>query len=214
MGADNDVSSYLKALDDFKAYVNKINSENSTKKQHYGYLINLNNYYTFKVKLNTNNINSSFIKCYDEGKIKLSPEDTTDLVVQLNSGYKFIIINDELYKKICKLKDQNTHQIEYIISPEKIILYAENGHEFHFKNNKDNKIDKISLLNYIPITNKINDFKIDANKIYMDIINYYKMEKEISDKLKNERTQEEKYIGFLVDITWLNNWKNIHFMIK
>ena len=28
MGADNDVPSYLKALDDFKSYVKKINSEN------------------------------------------------------------------------------------------------------------------------------------------------------------------------------------------
>ena len=192
MGADNDVSSYLKALDDFKAYVNKINSENSTKKQHYGYLINLNNYYIFKENLKVNNSNSSFVKCYDEGKIKLSPEDTTDLMLKLNNRYKFIIINDVLHKKICRLKDQNTHQIEYKISPEKIILYAENGHEFHFKNNKDNKIDKLSLLNYIPIANKTNNFKNDANKIYMDIINYYKMEKEISDKLG----------------------KNIHFMIK
>ena len=214
MGADNDVSSYLKALDDFKVYVKKINSENSTKKQHYGYLINLNNYYTFKENLKANNINSSFIKCYDKEKIRLSPLDTSDLMVKLNSGYKFIIINDELHKKICRLKDQNTHQIEYIISPEKIILYAENGHEFHFKNNKDNKIDKLSLLNYIPKTNKINDFKIDANKIYMDIINYYKMEKEISEKLKNERTQEEKFIGFLVDIAWLNNWKKYSFYDK
>ena len=211
MDAGGDVSSYIQAFNDFKSYVKKINSEYSTKKQHYGYLINLNNYYAFKENLKTNNINSSFVKYYDKGKIKLSPEDTTDLMVKLNSGYKFIIINDSLHKKICRLKDQNTHQIEYIISPEQIILYAENGQEFHFKNNKDNKIDKLSLLNYISIANKTNNFKNDANKIYMDIINYYKMEKEISDKLKNERTQEEKYIGFLVDITWLNNWKKYSF---
>ena len=214
MGSDIDVSSYLQAFNDFKNYIKKINSENSPDKLHYGYLINLNKYYEFKENLNKNKNNSSINKCYDERTDKLSPLDTTDLIVQLNHNYKFIIINNALHKKICKLKEQNTHQIAYIINQEKIILYTENGQEFHFKNNRDNKIEKSLLLNNVPIINETNNLKIDPRKIYMDIINYYKLEKDISDKLNNENIQEEKYIGFLVNIAWLNKWKKYSFYDK
>ena len=214
MGSDSAVKSYLQAFDDFKKYIKDINSENSTKIQHYGYLIYLERYYEFKEKLKKNKKNSSFPNCYNDERIfKIKTLDTTDLMEQLNNDYKIIIINNALCQKICDLK-KDTHQIEYRIFPEKIILYTENGKELHFKNNKNNIIDKSSLLINNPIINKTNNLEIDASKIYMDVINYYKMEKEISDKLNNQNIQEEKYKGFLVNITWLNKWKKYSFYDK
>ena len=210
MGSDNEVSSYLKALDAFKDYVKNINSENSNKNQHQGYLINLNRYHEFKEKIKKIN-NNSFNKYYSERKIDLSPEDTTDLMECLNHNYKFIIINNALHKKICQSNTQNAHQINYIISPTEIILYTENSQKLHFKNNKDNKIDKSSLLN---MNEKINNVKKEASKIYIDLINYFKLEKEISEKINNKNIQEEKYEGFLVDKTWLDKWKKYSFYDK
>ena len=93
----------------------------------------------------------------DAEKIKLSPEDTTNLMEKLNDNYLFIIINDALHKKICKLKDQNTHQIKYLISPAKIIIYTENDEELHFKNYENNRINKYSLINSDINFNNVNN---------------------------------------------------------
>ena len=211
MGSDNDVSSYSQSFEDFKKYVKKINSENSDKKQHKGYLINLSLYYEFKEDL-SNYQNRSINKCSSESKIKLKPVDTNDLMEQLNNYYKFIIINDTLNQKICGSKYQNYHQIKYKITPSIITLFTENGKILQFKNNKDNKIDKLS---FIKIDNNSNyPIKENSEKIYNDIINYFQIEKDINEKLNNENIKEEKYMGFLVDKSWIDNWKEYSFYDK
>ena len=209
MGADIDILSYSQAFDDFKNYVKRINSENSDKKRHKGYLISLNRYNEFKEVLNNIQNPNDNNKCNSQRNIKLKPVDTSDLMEQINHNYKFIIINEALHQKICSLNYQNTHQIKYKITPTKIILFTENGKVLQFKNNKDNKIDKSS---FIKIDNNFQ--KEDAEKIYKDIINYYKLERDITEMLNNKNIQEEKYMGFLVDKLWLDNWKEYSFYDK
>ena len=209
MGSDIDILSYSQAFDDFKNYVKRINSENSDKKRHKGYLISLNRYNEFKEVLNNIQNPNDNNKCNSQRNIKLKPVDTSDLMEQINHNYKFIIINEALHQKICSLNYQNTHQIKYKITPTKIILFTENGKVLQFKNNKDNKIDKSS---FIKIDNNFQ--KEDAEKIYKDIINYYKLERDITEMLNNKNIQEEKYMGFLVDKLWLDNWKEYSFYDK
>ena len=55
--------------------------------------------------------------------------DSNNLAIYCNAFGKYIELEEEY---------QNTHQIKYIISLTKIILYTENGGEFHFKNYEDN----------------------------------------------------------------------------
>ena len=56
-----------------------------------------------------------------------------------------------------------------------------------------------------------NNINNNADKIYIDIINYYKIEKEITNKINNKNTLSEKYEGFLVDKYWFENWKKYSF---
>ena len=204
MDSDNDVSSYSKAFNEFKEYVKRINSEISDKIQHKGYLILLKQYFEFKEGLK-NIQNQSAYKCHSQRNSKIKPIDTSDLMEQINNNYKYIIISNKLHQKICSSNYQNTHQIKYLITPSIITLITENGKILQFKNNKDNKIDKLS---FIKIDNNSNyPIKENSEKIYNDIINYFKIEKDINEKLNNENIQVEKYMGFLVDKSWIDNWK-------
>jgi len=56
-----------------------------------------------------------------------------------------------------------------------------------------------------------NNINNNADQIYIDIINYYKIEKEITTKINNKNTLSEKYEGFLVDEYWFENWKKYSF---
>ena len=204
MDSDNDVSSYSKAFNEFKEYVKRINSEISDIIQHKGYLILLKQYYEFKEGLK-NIQNQSAYKCHSQRNSKIKPIDTSDLMEQINNNYKYIIISNKLHQKICSSNYQNTHQIKYLITPSIITLITENGKILQFKNNKDNKIDKLS---FIKIDNNSNyPIKENSEKIYNDIINYFKIEKDINEKLNNKNIKEEKYMGFLVDKSWIDNWK-------
>ena len=204
MGSDNDVSSYSKAFNEFKEYVKRINSEISDKIQHKGYLIRLNQYFEFKEDLK-NIQNQSAYKCHSQRNSKIKPIDTSDLMEQINNNYQYIIISNKLHQKICSSNYQNTHQIKYLITPTIITLITENGKILQFKNNKDNKIDKLS---FIKIDNNSNyPIKENSEKIYNDIINYFQIQKDINEKLNNENIKEEKYMGFLVDKSWIDNWK-------
>ena len=190
MNSDNDVLSYSQAINDFNNYIKRINSENSDTKCYKGYLIYLNQYYEFKESLN-NIRKSSINKVYSQRNIKIKPVDTTDLIERLNANYKFIIINEALHQKICALYYQNSHQINYVISPTKIILYTENGKVLQFKTNKDNKIDKLS---FIKIDNNPNYIqKEDTKIIYKELINNSSI---VGEKIfnKNDESKIDFYL--------------------
>ena len=221
---DDGIESYEQAFHDFDNYINTINIREGEKNLR-GYLINLINYKELKQRIkHYKNINSYLLK----------PENPDNLLSQINEGKEFKIINDTLFQKICDPNYKN-YGIIYKISSKKIIINTENGNILEFNNNKKNIIRNIKNNNILKINSitdskenrkniniKINSPNIDKNtknnninnnadKIYMDIINYYKIEKEITNKINNKNTLYEKYEGFLVDEYWFENWKKYSF---
>ena len=145
MGSSNGVDSYKKAISEFDNYIKEINTKESKVKSLSGYLISLTKFNEFKQMLQENdNIGSS--ACFSINRmtnIKLTPENTKDLIKNLNNNHKYIIINDVLAQKICK---ENINKISYTISKETISFKTESDETFEFKNNKDNIISNINLI--------------------------------------------------------------------
>ena len=191
MGINN---SYLETFDEFDEYVQKRNSE-TIGKNHEGYLVNLNELIQFRneqiEKENKRSLYDQFPRIQ-----KLTPIRMDNLMYDLRRGNKFIIINRKLFQTICPINLEMTHKINYIILPDKIIVFKNNDEQkMEFKRNKDNIIDQTLLI-------KQNDNNIEQlnmsningaeEKIYLDIINYYESEKYFSDILNNINNQNYK----------------------
>ena len=196
-----EVESILKAFDDFDNYVNIINS-GKLEAIYDGYLINLENFERLREKLHDYDIKNKYLNNSDKEKFKLAPEDSgEDFIIQINCGFQFIIINNDLCNKICI---HNNHIIKYKINSKKIFLYTENDLEMTYKNNKNNIISKKSLLNGLKMINNIKD---NLDKVYIDLINYFENGKKVENLLKNENNKGEEYKGLLVDMDWIDKWK-------
>ena len=170
MGINN---SYIETFDEFDKYVQKRNSETKGK-NHEGYLVNFNELIQFR---NEQIEKESKRALYDQfPRIqKLIPIQMDNLMHYLQRGNKFIIINNKLFKAICPTNLEMTHKINYIILPDKIILFKDNDKQkMEFKRNKDNIIDQTLLI-------KQNDnINIENNQFYQTSV-----AKE-SNPLKNE----------------------------
>ena len=139
MGVEYEVESILKAFDDFDNYVNIINS-GKFEAIYDGYLINLENFERLREKLHDYDIKNKYLNNSDKEKFKLAPEDSgEDFIIQINCGFQFIIINNDLCNKICI---HNNHIIKYKINSKKIFLYTENALKMTYKNNQNNIISK------------------------------------------------------------------------
>ena len=209
MGNQNEHSykTFEQTFSKMNEYYNINNNEESRKKRE-GYLINHKQFAEFRENLKENK-NSKTAPCGSQVRVhKLEPSNPKDLTQQIKDGNKFIIINNELFKLLCKQDDKSLNRIiKYKIVSEEIIIYLENNIQLKFKKIKDNILDKSSFLEEKEINN--NDKKID--KIYIDVINYFNNEKYFSEKLKAENSQVETYQGFLVDIDWVDKWKEYSF---
>ena len=220
MGSTNqnqiDIEQYQKAFDNFDKFLEKINSENPSDEIRRGYLINWTNFNKLK-KYVEKYKKKNDIACLplDENiSFKLNPENYEDLEQQIFEGdYKFKIINGTLLRIIWDKKEEEfeTYQIEYSITSENIKIILKNGKELNFKNNKDNTIGKEKSTNYL--TNN-EDIKKIAEKIYKDIINYFKSTTEFSEKINNKNKEIKKYEGFLVNKEWVEKWKKYSYYNK
>ena len=213
MGSTNqnqiDLEQYQKAFDNFDKFLEKINSENPSDEIRRGYLINLTNFNKLKkyVEKYKKKNDITCLPLNESISFKLNPENYEDLEQKIFEGdYKFKIINGTLLRIICDKKEEEfeTYQIEYSITSENIKIILKNGKELNFKNNKDNNIKKEKSTNYL--TNN-EDFKKIAEKIYKDIINYFKSTTEFSEKINNKNKEIKKYEGFLVNKEWVDKWK-------
>ena len=220
MGGENqsdfDLEQYKKAFDNFDKFVDEINSENLSDETHRGYLINFTDFNKLKKKVkkfnNKNDITCSLSK--EKTKFKLKPENYEDLEQKIGNGDEFIIINGALQQIICDQEEEenlDTHQIEYSISPKYIKIILKNGRELKFKNNKDNIIGKGKSSSNL--TNN-NDINTNTEKIYKDIINYFKFTTEFSEKINNKNKEINEYKGFLVNKEWVDKWKNYSYYNK
>ena len=201
MGVENEIESYINAFNEFETYVKMINFDKSETK-YSGYLINLVHFNRFKQILMDYQNGSKLFTESGKKNFLIIPESSysNDLINKINVGYKFIIINNSLFNKIC---DQNIHNIKYQICSKYILLYTEDDKCLKFQNNKDNIISKNALLE----NQEIFDSKKNIDEIYKDVINYFNNGKLISDKLNNKNNEVEIYKGFLVDKILVDKWK-------
>ena len=156
MGNDS-LTQYSDAFSNLAKFINKIyNQTNQTNKPGQtfeGYLVELNSYnklLEIVYKLNGYSPQTQRFDPYNNNETekkqlyKLETRNANNIISLIEHNQSFIIVNNDFYDVVCEKKDEN--KITYIIIPEKIILYINNGTTKEFKNNKNHIIDKSSLL--------------------------------------------------------------------
>ena len=208
------LNDYLNEFKKFEKFINLIKSGQYNQEEIYeGYFVKKEDYdkfYNFlKEKYNnqqgsnaTQNMGNYNMNQVIE-EIKSKRINTAKKEVIQNhalNGHEFMLINEDLYKAICF---ENSHnKVYYKISPEYLIFRESNFSThiiFQLKNNKDNIINKLSLIgqNVVNVhsAQPIEQVNEKYNVIYKDILNYYKNENEISDLLKIN--SQKMHTGFL-----------------
>ena len=214
MGNEND-NVYEKYFQKFKVYVNQTNAE-STNKNHQGYLIDFNEFENLSSnKFEIENESGEICGSIRNRKPKLTTKTPNNLKNQINTGKRFVLINNELYEKICERKNNgypivepngDPNKISYRISKDHINVYA--GTEvLKFRKNDKNLIDKSTLDEQDEDNNNNNNknIKNDNEKIYTDILKYYDMEKDFQNQINVQNNLDLNC--FLVDKVWDDKWK-------
>ena len=215
MGNEND-NDYEKYFQKFKEYVNQTNAE-STNKNHQGYLIDFNEFENLSSnKFEIENESGPIFGSSRNRKPKLTTKTPNNLKNQINTGKRFVLINNELYEKICERKNNGypivepngePNKISYRISKDHINVYV--GIEvLKFRKNEKNLIGESTLDEQDEDNNNNNNNKIiknDNEKIYTDILKYYDMEKDFQNQINVQNNLDLNC--FLVDKVWDDKWK-------
>ena len=218
-----DLNEYYDTFAKFNTYINDIHKQSKLNQHHEGYLVNhkdyieleklVDKYYQEKQKEFRNNFyNRDETKWIDIIKSKkLRTQSLEDVRKQISNVQKFIIINNDIYAKICKKpeSEQENHKINYYIEDkDHLIIYSADKKGFRFKNNNNNIIEKSEDDNNTKSSNLIHDwqkYEKDWKEIYTDTKNYFINENDISEHLK---TGQDKMIqGFLINKEWVDKWK-------
>ena len=242
MGSDT-ITDYYLELYNFKTYVNKIHNKQSEGETHEGYFVDkkkydflenqVNYYYQKQQKLSV--VNKYESESNDDleqiKKLKMDTKSLNELKQSLSKGEEFILINKNLYKYICKEKEESkNNKVKYMIKSDDLIILnkVDNTEIARFKidnnniisnktpiqgqqqvivdpshHNPTNSGNTDSSIAPVPVSG-INDSK---NNISKDIINFSNNEKKISEYLKSPANQT--YKGFMVDKDWVDNWKRL-----
>ena len=153
MGNNSLTQQYSDAFSNLNNYINTIYYQtNQPGQQFEGYLVELNSFNKLLEIVNGLNGYSPQTQRFDpynnetqENQLyKLNTTNANNIIMLIEHNQSFIIVNKEFYDVVCVKKDEN--KITYYITPEKIILYLKNGTTKEFTNNKNNIIDKSSLL--------------------------------------------------------------------
>ena len=233
MGATNEPETNLvdfkKAFVNFQSFIDNISSEEGNTLD--GYLVKYNDYENLKRSVNNNfeieqktqtqtfhqiknNQYENERKISAITLIKLGTINFEDAKNHILNGEIFIIINEEIYKIICKQTDpKENNKVQYKIDKEYLILNPGTDKEMKFKNIKGNVIDKSKYIES-EVKEKTNNpnspieyrkKEENCNKIYTDVKNYIENENLIVSKLKT--SGDQMYEGFLVNKNWVDNWK-------
>jgi len=241
MGSDT-ITDYYLEICGFKTYVNEIHNKQSEGKTHEGYFVDkkkydfLENQVKFyyekqrsKLLVNKYESESNDDDIEQIKKLKMDTKSVNELNQSLSKGEEFILINKNLYKYICKEKEENKiNKVKYMIKSDDLIILnkVDNTEIARFKidnnniisnktptqsqqqatadpshYNPTNSVNTGSSTAPVPVSG-INDSK---NNISKDIINFSNNEKKISEYLKSSTNQT--YKGFMVDKDWVDNWK-------
>ena len=237
------ITDYYSELYNFKTCVNAIHNKQSEGKTHEGYFVDkkkydflenqVNYYYQKQQKLSV--VNKYESESNDDleqiKKLKMDTKSLNELKQSLSKGEEFILINKNLYKYICKEKEESkNNKVKYMIKSDDLIILnkVDNTEIERFKidnnniisnktpiqgqqqvivapshNNPTNSGNTDSSIAPVPVSG-IND---SNNNISKDIINFSNNEKKISEYLKSSTNQT--YKGFMVDKDWVDNWKRL-----
>ena len=147
-------------------------------------------------------------------------ENSEKLINALNNNYKYYLINNDLWIKICKIDDVDKKGISFYFEDNNIILiFKDNKIKFKINNGI---IEKSSLLNYENIKNEIikKDNEDNKNIIKNYFQNKYKnhikilielfiFHKNINTNLSfKELNEENKNTYYLINNIWIENFKS------
>ena len=199
-------NSYQNAIQTFKEYVSKTNSKPS-EEIHEGFLIDYTEFLKLEKKLESKENSNGSCESTSNNRPNLTPQKPIGLKNKINNGDKFVLINKDLYGKICDRNlDPKIHIIKYKISKDCINLYGENKEVLKFKKSDINliEIDKSSSDELKTVNINCSN---NVDKIYIDVLNYYKIEKDFQINFYIQNEQEVKSEGFFVDKIWDDKWK-------
>ena len=208
---------YLKGIKDFESYIKK-EKENMFEnfKTYLGYIINLEEYNQLKKNINyeencvkykeyfTNPEDSNPIKLYTLEEIKF--RDSYYLLNKIFNGNKFILINIELWKLLCKENKESISPIKFEINYMHIKFKLDAQKELIFWNDK-NFIISSFYQSYNPDYSLYYSNYYDIlNNIYNKISEYFDYEKEFKEKLKANNVKNFSD-GYLIDFDWFSKWE-------
>lgn len=150
---------YVKAFIEFDDYINEKNADRGDKfKPDYGYLINLEIIEEIKQKINyqTNkyyyqNLNTDPIDGAQKMEFRIQDiqfKNSDYLLNMLFNGNKYIIINQKLWKMLCKEGKENTNPFIYEFNYRKIKFQLIDKKELIFNNQYKNIITKDIFYSY------------------------------------------------------------------
>ena len=205
---------YTVGFNEFDEYIKKMNNYiTSTYEHHHGYLINENQIEEIKKNINydTNKYiyNKNYYTIKDDEKYytvnEIEFRNSKFLLNMIFNGNRYILINTNLWKLLCKKNKESTPSIIYQINKNKIKFILDDNQELNFFNNNNNMIN-LDLLysNNIEIYKK--NYSTFIFNTYQKIIDYYEYEKKFKKYLEDS-SGSGILNGYLVDLNWFNRWK-------
>jgi len=210
---------YVKAFIEFDDYINKIFAGLNDKfKSDNGYLINLEIIEEIKQKINyqTNKYYYKNLNTDPSQEIEFRIQDiqfknSNYLLNMLFNGNKYIIINEKLWKLLCKEGKETTKPIIYEFNYRKIKFQLNDKKELIFDNQYKNIITKDLFYSYNNPEHSIykSNYEDIIKNMYNKILEYYQFQQYFLNSLKmHEKTSYKK--GYLVDFHWFNNWEKFN----
>ena len=145
----------------------------------------------------------------------LTTENIANIKYLIEKGQSFILIDENTCQFICKKNEagNTNNRITYKIQDDYLIINPEMGDQLKFRSNKNNIIDKSSIIEVngnnnatTAIPTQVPQIPADNwRKRYNDSLNYFTNEKDIITKLNSKTSQP--FQGYLVEQRWIDKWK-------
>ena len=207
---------YQKAIYEFEKSIEEtfIKLENSESEKYDGYLINFEDYEDFIKKINYNKNENTEYNNISNRNISDSEKRYKIRHIEFNTGQylfnliyndnKYIIINKELWKIVCKKGEENNLPINIEINSSYITLILNDRKKLVFSNFNSLIIKRVIFdLSKSDIKDTSSYYEI--KNMYNVIKKYYEFEKEFLSNLKSNNSSLSS--GYFLDKKWFDNWR-------
>jgi len=218
------LKTYVKAFIEFEKYIKYINKDLGEKFEHHkGFLINKDEIDEIKNKIKFQTYKDIYKDYPLNSSDRIQKKDYTIEEIEFrNSDYllnmlfnknKYILINRDLWKLLCKEGKENTEPIIYEINYNNIKFKLDDFKELKFSNKfNENLISIEEFYSYYNIEYYSffkSNYESIVNNTYNKIKEFYDFEENFKRKLKHPiKTNYNK--GYLVDINWFHNWEKFN----